>query len=492
MPQPLIEADQIEVKIRSKVVLQNVSFTISQGEAWAIVGSSGSGKTILAKVIQRHQPITSGNLISHLRPTDRIVMVEQQHTYRNRTNASSTYYQARFDSMDSVDFPTVEEELRMSVAKLGTNPEDEALDGILLQLQISHLRTSRLIQLSNGENKQFQLAKALLQQPKVLILDNPFIGLDQDARQILHDIINHLFADQITVILITTPNEIPSKITQVLELQKSSLARVYSRTAFLAQPRAPTVPMNNERGIHPELLEALPIPTDAFFEVAVKMQDVRVSYGGKTILDRIDWQVNRGDKWALSGSNGAGKSTLLSLIYGDNPQAYANQIYLFDRKKGSGESIWDIKRRIGYVSPELHLYFNRRLSCFEAVASGLTDTLVSDKKLSDQQQFIVAQWLEIFDLTQQKEVSLVELSLSKQRLVLLARALVKNPPVLLLDEPCQGLDLQQTQSFNAMVDAICQYFDKTLIYVSHYTQDIPTCVNQRLYLEKGKASIVSG
>ncbi|MEO0331157.1 MAG: ATP-binding cassette domain-containing protein, partial [Bacteroidota bacterium] len=205
-----------------------------------------------------------------------------------------------------------------------------------------------------------------------------------------------------------------------------------------------------------------------------------------------NWQVNRGDKWSLSGPNGAGKSTLLSLINGDNPQAYANQIYLFDRKKGSGESIWDIKGRIGYISPELHLYFNRRLSCFEAVASGLTDTLISDKNLSAEQKATVAQWLNVFNLSHRKEKMLIELPLSEQRLVLLARALVKNPPVLLLDEPCQGLDTQQTQKFNAMVDTICQHFDKTLIYVSHYQQDIPTCVNQRLFLEKGKASMISG
>ncbi|WKN45759.1 ATP-binding cassette domain-containing protein [Tunicatimonas pelagia] len=486
MPKPLIKATQIEVKIRSKVVLRNVSFTISEGEAWAVTGPSGSGKTTLANVIRQRQPLSSGKLTSHLSPTERVVMVEQQHTYRNQTDNSSTYYQARFDSMDSVDFPSVEEELWISV----TMPKNEEIDRVLQLLQISHLRYSRLIQLSNGENKRFQLAKALLQQPKVLILDSPFIGLDQQARKVLHRIINQLISEQITIVLITTPSEIPNRIMYVLELQENHSAQTYSRASFLAQQPKQITSVATETGIHRQLLARLSTEADTSFEVAIRMHNVSIRYGGKTILDGVNWQVNRGDKWALSGPNGAGKSTLLSLINGDNPQAYANQIYLFDRKKGSGESIWDIKRRIGYVSPELHLYFNRRLSCFEAVASGLTDTLISDKNISTEQKATVAQWLNVFGLPSQQDNPLMALPLSEQRLVLLARALVKNPPVLLLDEPCQGLDTQQTQKFNAIVDTICQHFDKTLIYVSHYEQDIPTCVNQRLFLEKGKASVI--
>ena len=220
------------------------------------------------------------------------------------------------------------------------------------------------------------------------------------------------------------------------------------------------------------------------------MQGVTVRYGGKTILDQVNWQVNRGEQWALTGPNGAGKSTLLSLINGDNPQAYANDIYLFDRKKGSGESIWDVKRRIGYVSPELHLYVDRYQTCFKTVASGLTDTMVYDKRLSEAQRATVDQWLAIFRLAHRREEPLAVLPLSEQRIVLLARAMVKNPPVLMLDEPCQGLDTRQTHHFKAMVDTICRHFEKTLIYVSHYPEDIPECVHRRLVLEGGKASEV--
>ena len=208
-------------------------------------------------------------------------------------------------------------------------------------------------------------------------------------------------------------------------------------------------------------------------------------------MDRVNWQVNRGERWALSGPNGAGKSTLLSLINGDSPQAYANDIHLFDRKKGSGESIWDIKRRIGYVSPELHLYFDRGVTCFRAVASGLTDTMVYDKRLSEAQRSTVAQWLDVFHLTHRKDERLATLPLGEQRRVLLARTMVKNPPVLILDEPCQGLDAQQTQEFRATVDTLCRSLEKTLIFVSHYSDDLPECVNRMLVLQEGQAREVA-
>nr|WKN38905.1 ATP-binding cassette domain-containing protein [Tunicatimonas sp. TK19036] len=489
---PLIEAKNIEVKIGSKVVLHDISFTIGEREAWAITGPAGSGKTTLAKAIQNHYSISSGSVLNHLSPNARIVMVDQQHTYRNRTDASATYYQARFESLSSEDFPVVEEALKEHFLKAGRDkPVDEAIEKVLALLQITYLRQARLIQLSNGENKRFQLAKALLQEPKVLILDNPFVGLDQEAREILHEIINQLIKQEITIILITAPTEIPEQITHVIELQAGHLAHLASRASFLQRPQIQQESPITESWLKQEVLETMPIVPDESFEIAVRMQDVSVRYGERTILDGVNWQVNRGDKWALSGPNGAGKSTLLSLIYGDNLQAYANTIHLFDQRRGTGESIWDIKRRIGYISPELHLYFNRSLSCFNAIASGLTDTMVGNKHLSDEQKATVTRWLDIFHLTHHSNESLADLPLSEQRLILLARALVKNPPVLLLDEPCQGLDAQQTQRFTTMVDAICRHFDKTLIYVSHYSQDIPACVNQRLFLKEGKATITS-
>ncbi|HSQ44156.1 MAG TPA: ABC transporter ATP-binding protein, partial [Ginsengibacter sp.] len=229
-----------------------------------------------------------------------------------------------------------------------------------------------------------------------------------------------------------------------------------------------------------------PVYDHGEFSVAIKMIDTNVIYNDRKILDNINWKVNKGECWSVSGHNGSGKSTLLSLITGDNPQAFANEIYLFDKKKGSGESIWDIKQKIGFVSPELHHYFDAACSCFDVVASGLFDTIGLFKQLSDKQKIIISNWMSLLQLQKFENRLFKQLSNGEQRLVLLARALVKNPPMLILDEPCQGLDDERSAWFIALINDICVRMKKTLIYVSHYEDEIPPCVTHTLKLEQGK------
>jgi molybdate transport system ATP-binding protein len=174
------------------------------------------------------------------------------------------------------------------------------------------------------------------------------------------------------------------------------------------------------------------------------------------------------------------------LINGDNPQAFANEIYLFDRRKGSGESIWDIKQKTGFISPELHHYFEGSSNCFHIVASGLFDTMGLFRQLNPQQQQMTERWMEAMQVSRFANRLYHTLSDGEQRRVLLTRALVKNPPLLLLDEPCQGLDATATSQFLDLVNNICSGLGKTLIYVSHYEAEIPACVSQRLILDQGR------
>jgi molybdate transport system ATP-binding protein len=220
------------------------------------------------------------------------------------------------------------------------------------------------------------------------------------------------------------------------------------------------------------------------FESVVKMKNVHLSYGKHLIFSGLNWTVNEGEKWLLKGRNGSGKSSLLSMITGDHPQAYANEIYLFGKRRGTGESIWDIKEKTGFISPELHAYFDKNVSCFDAIASGFFDTIGLYRKLNQSQHQIILQWLDFLQVSHVSTKPLYSTSASFQRMILLARALVKNPPLLVLDEPCQGLDDKQSRQFVSLVDSICAGKNRTLIYVSHDERNIPSCIENIFQLQK--------
>jgi molybdate transport system ATP-binding protein len=211
---------------------------------------------------------------------------------------------------------------------------------------------------------------------------------------------------------------------------------------------------------------------------------VTIRYGARTILKDLDWIVRRGEHWALSGDNGSGKSTLLSLVCADNPQSYACDISLFGHKRGSGESIWDIKRKIGYVSPEMHRSYKQNIPAIQIVASGLKDTVGLYVKPNDVEKAQCRKWLTNFGIVHLADRKFLEMSSGEQRLVLLARAFVKEPNLLILDEPLHGLDDANRRMVKEHVDDYCQDSSKTLIYVTHYQEELPYCIDHSIYLER--------
>lgn len=481
----LLQLDQVTVKLGAQKVLDNIDLTICKGQHWAITGQSGSGKTVLAHTLAgRH--FFSGHITASFGTPETfhhsIVVVEQQHRFKDLTNRSDFYYQQRFNSFDAAQTATVAQALLPYIS-----PDNQAeADQWIALLQIGRLMEEPLIQLSNGENKRLQLIIALLQKPTLLVLDNPFVGLDASGRTILHSILEKISTTGITLLLITTPDQLSPCITHVATLEKGT----FINAVPVAQYQAPE-PENSALPVTGAALQVLAGQPEGGFATAIKMVDVTVQYEGKYILHHINWEVKRGERWSVSGANGAGKSTLLSLITGDNPQAYANEIYLFDRRRGSGESIWDIKKKIGYVSPEMHLYFDYTATCFQAIASGLFDTIGLFRTLTPQQEALVYQWISLLQLDAKAHQGLTRLSAGEQRLTLLARALIKSPALLILDEPCQGLDRGHTQLFRQLVDTICAQAPTTLVYVSHYREEIPACVDKFLQLEKGQATITA-
>src|SRR5215210_4410595 len=480
----VLQADALTIKQNGKTIINQISFTISNGEQWAFTGPSGSGKTALLKALAGRQSFSGRLTINESNPALRkkIVLAEQQHNFKNLSNTNNFYYQQRFNSRDSEDSITVEEDLQNVLSK-NLAGKNELL-WLADLFDIKKLYAERLIQLSNGENKRLQIVKALLLQPAFLLLDNPFTGLDVKSRQTLEHVLDKVAKKGIHIIMVTSAAHIPFFITNVLSLSTNGS---YASSAIIASEWNKAHIINeNSFSYNKELLRGLTANKNhVSFEFAVRMKNVTIKYD-HTILDNINWEVRNGEKWSLSGPNGSGKSTLLSLVNADNPQAYANEIYLFDRKRGTGESIWDIKKKTGFVSPELHLFFEKGTNSFDVVASGLFDTIGLFRTINAQQKTLVEKWFHLLNLEHLRHKSLFQLSNSEQRLILLARALIKNPPLIVLDEPCQGLDDEQTTLFKAIINEICITGNKTLIYVSHYVNEIPECVSKFIRLEEGR------
>jgi len=477
MAENFLSLEGLTVTLGGRNVLNSLDLNILRNQQWAITGASGSGKSVLAHTLMgRH--FHSGQ-VTFFKPINKAI-VEQQHRFLNRSGTSDLYYQQRFNASDADQTMTVAQELAPYVQAAGVQDllSWEWLDA----LHIRPLLSRPLIQLSNGENKRVQLAIALLENPDLLILDNPFLGLDTEGRATLHHIINMLAAKGIQLLLITSPRELPAAITHVARLEEGKWTFQGPKEQF-----HPDVKPVGEVSLDTRILDELQqYSTPVRFSTAVRMTDVHVYYGEKVLLEHIDWEVKKGERWNVSGPNGAGKSTLLSLITADNPQAYANDIWLFDRRRGSGETIWEVKQKIGFVSPELHLYFDYGATCFQVIASGLFDTIGLFRPLTDEQTRQVSLWMKLLSLDDLLTSRLAQLSTGQQRMALLARALIKNPPMLILDEPCQGLDEEQTGYFRQLIGLLCEAFGTTLIYVSHYKEEIPDCVDRFLRLENGR------
>lgn len=431
-------------------VLSEISFEIASDECWAIVGPMGSGKTTLAKALlgrlfRKGDVWFQGSFV---------LFVEQQHHFKNRSNISEFYLQQRFNSSDSEDSYTVREELAgLEVAEW------------ISVFGIDHLLDKPLLQLSNGENKRLQIVKALGQKPDWLLLDNPYLGLDVQGRAILSAGLAQLNVKGIRFILFLSGGDLPEFVTNVYHL-----SRPY-----------PIIPMLKHGAINYTDNSKLQHGDVGEFPI-VSLRNVTIRYGFKTILDQFSWTIQRGERWVLKGPNGAGKSTLLSLITADNPQSYSQDITLFGRRRGTGESIWDIKKNIGYVSPEMHLYFKETGTSFSVVASGLFDLLGATRKVNEEQVEQVDGCLALFGLEYLRDKSFHTLSTGEQKMVLIARAFVKNPPLLILDEPCQGLDQDQVQILKDIIDQMAATSDMTLIFVSHYSEDVPSCVTKAISL----------
>ncbi len=215
------------------------------------------------------------------------------------------------------------------------------------------------------------------------------------------------------------------------------------------------------------------------------MNNVSLQYGERVILDKIKWQVNVGERWSLSGPNGSGKTSLLNLIFGDNPKAYGCDIRLFGKQKGTGESIWDIKSGIGFVSPELHQYLPHNQTVTEVICSGFSESESSFKKPTGYQRDVALRWLKGLNYNKISNRLFGEISTSAQRMVLFIRTLVKSPPLMILDEPFQGLDSEHIHMLKDLINHIAAESNCAMIFVTHIPEELPECFTLHLKLKDG-------
>ncbi|MCD0488402.1 ATP-binding cassette domain-containing protein [Pedobacter sp. MC2016-14] len=480
MSNPVVHISNLNLRYSHTPVLQDLNWDILKDEHWLLCGKSGSGKTSLAKAIAglvNFQGTVKFDFNEQSFLPSTAHYVANWYQFKDLEGEANFYYQQRYNSLAVQTTATVFAELKNYGQKNGLQITEA--ERLVAALGFSELKDSALIQLSSGEHKKLQLVKALWLKPQLLIIDQPYNGLDKLSRQNLNTLLEELAGDGCQLILIGNDQEFPSVINRFATLREGQLHKIS------AEERSYDLEEEFSKPV-PSFLNESPRSSS---DNVITMIDVNISYGEKQVLKNINWEVKAGEKWLLQGHNGSGKSTLLSLISGDHPQAYANNFYLFGNKRGTGESIWEIKEKIGLISPEMHWYFDPSATVRQSVVSGFFDSsgLFCDPGYTKNSQ--ADELIEFFGLSPFKNMLMNALPLGKQRLALLARTIIKNPELLILDEPCQGLDQQQTQYFNKLVDELCKN-GTTLIYVGHFEAQLPACLEKRILLETGKVKSV--
>src|SRR5574344_1916513 len=470
-----------------------VNFEACDGEHIAIVGPNGGGKSLFVDIIVGRHPLLMHDPDYDFSPSqktmvsDNIKYITFRDTYGG-DNDRTYFLQQRWNQLEiDENTPIVKDKLEEAYQMAGEDtPERRALQKHIYELfHMEHLLDKYTILLSSGELRKFKLASTLFAEPRVLIMDNPFIGLDADTRDQLKELLKTLSSERALqiILVLSKSDDIPDFITHVVEVKDMKVLPKLTKEEYLKM-RQP-VP---DHILSPELEQAivdLPYSEREYHnEEVVKMNKVRIQYGERIILKDLDWTVLNGERWALSGQNGAGKSTLLSLVCADNPQSYACNIALFGNPRGSGESIWDIKKHIGYVSPEMHRAYQKDLPAIRIVASGLKDSVGLYMKPDPNEYDRCKWWMDIFGLTGIEDRTFLKLSSGEQRLVLLARAFVKDPELLILDEPLHGLDNTNRRLVKDIIETFSKRRNKTIIMVTHYKEELPNCIDHSIFLKR--------
>jgi molybdate transport system ATP-binding protein len=508
-----LTVDRITCRLHDRLMFQDSSWRIYSDEHWAILGPNGAGKSTFVRALWGGVPLRSGRILFHssdlktevppISQTDAIGYVSfETHQRLIEHEEMQEDLRAFASKMDEV---TTAQDVIFSgiLANRPLTPEDEArCEEIADLLDIRSLLQQPITSLSTGEMRRTLIARALIKAPKLLILDEPFDGLDEGARQSLSESIHHLMTGSVCIILVVHRlEEIVAPITHVLFIKEGGLFMQGPKETLLTSENISQLfgcKLQLERDDGRYLVsfgkdESEPIETTLVDQekqkdvpgVLIEMRDTTVQYNGRVVLDRLNWVMRRGENWAILGPNGSGKSTLLRLVLGDNLQGYSNQIVLFGKRKGTGETLWEIKRHIGVVSSEFQIQYRKRMSAYDVIASGFYDSVGLYQYPTQEQKKIADKWIELFDIGDIAKQPYHHLSYGQKRMILLARAMVKSPTLLIVDEPCHGLDISNRRRILEILEGIGKT-QTHLLYVTNHKEEILECVTHVLRLQKGK------
>ena len=473
---PLLEINNLTFEVDKQQQLNIEKLTLEPGQSMLFCGDNASGKSLLAQIIAGEICATKGDI---KRP-DNIALVgfsvEDEILAIDRYLDDSEFIEGGID--------------------WGRSAQDLIGQGKLAQQVIAMLDIEDLVDkpfkvLSTGQTRKVLLAHALVKEPQLLILDEPYAGLDIASQKHLTNTLNTLIHNGLSIIIVDFYHaDLPQALSHYVLMEQGEVRLQGPRNDIINDPiwhaanqHKVTLPHHlPDCHDYQHLDEKTPLVT---------INDLSISYEDNQVFHDFSWQFKQGQHWRLAGPNGCGKSTLLSLINGDNPKAYGKDITLFGVKRGSGETVWDIKKHYGVVGAQLHRDYRASTSVLGAVLSGFFDTIGLYDQPSETQIAIAKEWLGLLELSEQANKPFSQLSYGEQRLVLIARAVIKLPLILVLDEPCLGLDNHHRAQILALVDYITRHSTTHILFVSHDRRDELSCLTHLLdFVANGDSYII--